>query len=321
MKNLPKVSVIIPVKKINDYILESVPKVLELDWLELEILIITDKKQRKYKWPKTKFLVSGSVGPAAKRDLAAQAAEGGILAFLDDDAYPQKDWLTKAIRHFANKKVGAVGGPAITPPDSGILPKVSGAIFESYVGGGNARNRYLSLGKAKEVDDWPTVNLLVRKDLFTKIGGFDSHYWPGEDTKLCLDIITNGFKIIYEPQAIVYHHRRADLLRHFKQIGNYGLHRGFFVKKFPQTSLRIWYFLPSLFLIYVISIPFIYPYLNIYVLPVLIYFLLVGIDCLVIIFRWKNILVGLLTAPLTFLTHLYYGLMFIVGLMSRELEQ
>ena len=249
MKNF-KVSIIIPVIAINDYIRESVPKMLELDWPDFEIIIFPDEPDDQNKWPKTRIIASGKVGPAEKRDLALKYAEGEILAFLDDDAYPKPDWLKISIKHFDNPKVAAVGGPAITPEGDGVLQKVSGAVFESYVGGAGARNRYLSIGNVKEVDDWPTVNLLVRRDVFEKVGGFDNTYWPGEDTKLCLDIIHAGYKIIYEPKAIVYHHRRGDLLKHFKQIGNYGLHRGHFAKIYPETSRKPFYFVPTLLDLY-----------------------------------------------------------------------
>jgi len=331
-----KVSIIIPVKEINDYIKESIPKILELDYSDFEILIFTNQEDTKHKWPKTKIIASGDVGPADKRDLAIKYAKGEILAFLDDDAYPEKDWLEKALVHFNNKKIAAVGGPAVTPKTNSLKQKMSATVFESYVGGAGARNRYLSAGQVQEVDDWPTVNLLVRKNIFSKLGGFDSHYWPGEDTKLCLDIINAGFKIIYEPQAVVYHHRREDLLRHFKQIGNYGLHRGFFAKIYPQTSFKLWYFVPSFFLVYLILVvmAFLLPVgsalfvfeqqnlLTILILPLVFYLLALIIDAVIIAFRWDNLLLGILTIPMIFLTHIYYGVRFIQGFFfTRKLSR
>jgi GT2 family glycosyltransferase len=316
MKNQPKVSIIIPVIAVNDYIRESIPEILKLDWPDYEIFIFPDQPDKKHKWPKTKIIASGKVGPAEKRDLAIKYAQGEIIAFLDDDAFPRADWLKKSIKLFSDKKVGAVGGPAMTPKHDDTLQKVSGAVFESYLGGGGARNRY-----------WPTVNLLFRKDVFAKIGGFDNTYWPGEDTKLCLDILSAGYKIMYTPEAVVYHHRRSDLVKHFKQIGNYALHRGFFAKIYPKTSLKLFYFMPSIFDLYLLAliiitlIPHSSSLVMIASIPIALYAVGLILDALVISFRWKNPLVGLITIPMVLFTHVWYGIRFVWGLIIPKLAR
>lgn len=327
MKKYPKVTIVIPVVAINDYILESVPKMLELDWPGFEILIYPDKPDKKHKWPKTRIIASGKVGPAEKRDLSLKDAKGEIIAFMDDDAYPKPDWLKKMIHCFhEDKKVAAVGGPAITPNHDGLLQKVSGAIFESFVGGGKARNRYLCIGDHCLTEDWPTVNLLIRKDVYKEVGGFNSAFWPGEDTKLCLDVINAGYKIKYDPEGVVYHHRRSDLLKHLKQIGNYGIHRGHFARVYPKTSRKLFYFAPTIFDLYLISllISWFFGSLTvwlIYAIPAMIYALLLVIDFIMISIRWKNPLVGLLAVPMILLTHVWYGIRFVQGLFTKKLER
>jgi GT2 family glycosyltransferase len=320
-----KFSIIIPVKRINDYLRQSILKILSLDWPDFEVIIVPDKFDKKNNWPKTRVIVSGDVGPAEKRDLASKYAEGEILAFLDDDAYPQKNWLKKAACDFDNKNMAAVGGPAITPVNSSVFQKISGAVFESYLGAGAAQNRHLSIGGIKEVDDWPTVNFLVRKNIFLKIGGFDTSFWPGEDTKFCLDLTTAGYKIIYDPKVIVYHHRKKNLSDHLKQIGNYGLHRGYFAKKYPQTSLKLWYFIPSFFTLYLISLFLLlllkYPLIMIYILPLKLYFIGLIIDGLVATLRYRNLIVGTVLIPMIFFTHIWYGIQFIRGLLLTKLTR
>jgi cellulose synthase/poly-beta-1,6-N-acetylglucosamine synthase-like glycosyltransferase len=325
MKYFPKISIIIPVKKINDYIHESMDYILDLDYPSFEILIFPDLKDKIHSWPKTKIIASGKVGPAEKRDLALKYASGKILAFLDDDAYPEPDWLKKMVPLFRNGQVAAVGGPAITPDSDGVLQKVSGAIFESYIGGGFTRNRYLPIGKKKEEVDWPTVNLLVWKEAFAEVGGFNCNYWPGEDTKLCLDFLTAGYKILYNPKGIVYHHRRSDLLKHFKQIGNYALHRGHFAKIYPKTSLKIGYFVPTLFDLYLIFLILIlfrisnFEFRILASIPLAVYALGLIIDAIIISLRWRNLFVGLITIPMIFFTHVWYGIRFVQGLIVRKL--
>jgi hypothetical protein len=60
---------------------------------------------------------------------------------------------------------------------------------------------------------------------------------------------TLGKRLVYEPSALVYHHRRGLFLPHLRQIGRYGLHRGYFARHFPSTSRRIGYMMPSLFVL------------------------------------------------------------------------
>ncbi|MCX6789497.1 MAG: glycosyltransferase [Candidatus Gribaldobacteria bacterium] len=318
-----KVSIIIPVREINDYIRESILKILAMDYADFEILIFPDIESSEV-FPKTKIIPTGKVGPSQKRNLALQYAQGEILAFLDDDAYPQSDWLAKAVGYFENLEVAAVGGPAVTPQSDSFWQKVSGAVFLSKISGGNPA-RYWPIGGVKEVDDWPSVNLLVRKIDFTDVNGFDCAFWPGEDTKLCLDLTKNlGKKIIYDPAILVYHHRRAGLKKHLRQVGGYGLHRGYFAKKYPENSRKLKYFLPSMFLIsmvmgWLLGLYFFWARL-LFVALWLVYSLALAIAFFNINQKIKNIKVSLATLPYILLTHLVYGYKFLQGLLNKKLS-
>ena len=155
------------------------------------------------------------------------------------------------------------------------------------------------------------------------IGGFDTNFWPGEDTKICLEIINKlGKKIIYDPQVLVFHHRRPLFIPHLKQVASYALHRGYFVKRYPQTSFKVSYFLPSLVLVGIIF-GFFQSIISVnfrmfYFLGSFIYF------SLIILF--SDTFSGVKKMRLApyvyigiFLTHLTYGLYFIKGLLSRKL--
>lgn len=334
---MTKFSIIIPVKQLNDYIDESMSFIRQLDYRNFEVLILPDFDEKK-RIAGAKIIPTGAVGPAEKRDLGAKVATGEILAFLDDDAYPTKNWLKIAAKDFKDPAVAAVGGPALTPKNEPFKAKLSAALFESFIGGGNGRFRYLPIGKKRPADDLPSVNLLVRKDIFQKIKGFNCQYWPGEDTKLCLDILATGKKIIYDPDLQVYHHRRASLIAHFRQVGNYALHRGFFAKKYPVTSLKLFYFLPSLFVIYLIAAgimisqhfsvsarPSLDGYGMVASLPFALYLLLLLVDDLRAAWRYGRLgclgCLGILGALplLIFATNVWYGIRFVWGLLSSKL--
>jgi len=320
-----KYSFIIPVKEINNYVRESIPKILEIPSDDFEIIIYPDEITDE-KWPKTRQIRSGHGGPAMKRDLAGRDAQGDFLIFIDDDAYPEKNILYELDKIFADESIAVVGGPAITPPTDSFSQKVSGAFFLSLLSGGFPE-RYRSSGKRRFVSDWPSVNLSVRKSVFLKIGGFQAEYWPGEDTKFCLDIVTKlreRNKILYEPTVIVWHHRRSGLWRHLKQIGGYGLHRGFFAKRFPGNSYHFKYFIPSLFFLFTL-LTFPVAYLHTYN-PItfkfihqlfltgwVVYLIALFIAFLQIYKYEKSLLVSIFSIFYTFLSHLVYGARFIQG--------
>ena len=246
-------TIIIPVKSINGYVRETVPYIQRLSGPQWELMVIPNEEEPNEWFEDGRVCVfpSGRVGPAAKRDMGGARAKGEVLVFLDDDSYPELNLLEVAIRYFSDPEVVALGGPGITPPSDTFWQRVSGAVFLSRFTGG-APERYVPVGIARQIDDWPSVNLLVRREVFLAVGGFDCKYWPGEDTKLCLKLKQTGKKLIYVPEMAVWHHRRAGLSGHLKQIGAYGLHRGYFARHYPETSFRFKYFIPTAFAVFVL---------------------------------------------------------------------
>lgn len=322
-RNRIKFSIIIPLKEFNEYLQESIPKTLNLDYPNYEIIILPNDKPVKIpnylRNKKIRIISTGKVSPAIKRDLGAKKAKGKYVAFIDDDAYPKKNWLNMAEKIFKEKKVVAIGGPAITPKNDSISQKASGLFFETLFGGGGLDYRYKPAKKSFYVSDYPTVNLIVSKKAFFDVGGFDNAFWPGEDTKFCLDLIKKGYKIWYSNKLIVYHHRRKLFLPHLKQVGNYGKHRGYFAKKFPETSLKLVYLMPSFFflgnLLFLILSFFNLVFFKIWLIYLAIYFLIIFIDVFI---RTKKIAIGFLTIITVFLSHITYGVMFIKGLVSKK---
>lgn len=318
MTTMIKYSFIIPVKEINDYIRGTIQKILSLGKDNFEIIIYPDEATDET-WGKTRQIASGSVGPARKRNLAIRDAKGEILVFVDDDAYPKADFFEILGRDFADGSIVAVGGPAMTPDESKFWQRVSGAIFLSHLSGGFPE-RYRPMGGKKFVVDWPTVNLSIRKKIFEELGGFRCVYWPGEDTKLCFDLFTKkNIKVLYDPELVVYHHRREGIVKHVKQISAYGLHRGFFAKKFSATSLNWRYFMPSLFVLFIviggIASFFSAFFLKLYIFGWILYFLALLKAFWDIYSHEKNILVTLAASYYIFLTHIFYGLRFLQGLV------
>ena len=243
-----RVSFIIPVKELNDYVLETVTRLCRLDGDSWEAFVVTnDKESAPWDDARVSIIASGKVGPADKRDLASTFATGEILVFLDDDSYPENDFLSTLRRCFAEGH-DVVGGPAITPTGDSFWQQVSGAVYLSRWTGG-APERYAPMGGGRYVLDWPSVNLAIRRETFMDVGGFDCPFWPGEDTFFCDRLSSRDIRIWYCPTLVVLHHRRGSLLQHLYQVGNYGLHRGYFARVFGRSSRRLTYFAPLVLLV------------------------------------------------------------------------
>lgn len=317
----PSASIIVPAKELNDNLKECISHCLNLDYPDYEILVLPDEAFSLETSERVKIIPTGRIGPSEKRDMAIVRSKGEILAFLDDDAFPRRDWLKNAIRDFEDLEVAAVGGPAVTPENNSIRQKASGLVYSSYLASGGNVYRYIPK-KRREVDDYPSCNFIVRKSAMRELGGFKSKFWPGEDTAICLRITKAlNKKIIYDPEVLVYHHRRNLFIPHLKQVRNYALHRGYFAKRFPETSLRLSYFLPSLFVIGLVVgaiFALAFPLLRVT------YFSIVGLYLFLTFLsglRHKNLRLVWLIFSGIILTHLCYGVWFIKGLFSRRLEE
>lgn len=315
-------SIIIALRKINEYATECVANILKQSHKYFEVIIITDEEEElspSIEDSRIKIISSGPLGPGEKRNIGAKAAKGEILAFIDDDAYPEKDWLENASRIFNEIDIYALGGPGVTPPNVSFLEKMTGYLLESWMTGAGTiyRNK---IAENREVEDYPTFNLFVKKSVFDSVGGFPINYWPGEDTKLCLDMIQNQQKkFLYSGSLVVYHHRRPLFSPFLKQISRYGRHRGLFAKIFPKTSRLPVFFIPSLFvlgLFFGLLVSLYVPSLfNLYAGALIVYLILILREGF-LVFRTEKDTRTLLYVPIgIFLTHITYGTNFLIGLI------
>jgi glycosyltransferase involved in cell wall biosynthesis len=317
-------SVVIAVRHITDFLRESIPHLQVIDYPDYEVIIITDVPEVYDFGGDARFVLLDSGGdgnPSLKRNIGAAHATGDILVFMDDDAYPTTDWLKKAAEIFADPNIYALGGPAMTPPGVSEAEKCSGYVLQSYLASGNTAYRHIPLNR-RLIDDYPTVNLFVRKEAFDKVGGFGLEFWPGEDTKLCLDLVNLfGRKFLYDPVPVVYHHRRTLFEPHLKQISRYGKHRGQYARIFPQSSRIPAYFVPSLFVLGLVLGPITKIWSDelfwVYLAVLGLYLTIVGFEAAKFAIRDKSASVFCYVFFGIILTHLVYGINFINGFLVR----
>lgn len=318
MPSPPLVSIVIAYPAPSTYLDEALAGIAHQTYDHYEVILLPNDASGRT-WPAgIREIPTGPIRPAEKRNIGVEHSKGTIIAFLDDDAAPLEDWLKQAVLNFTVENVAAVGGPASTPPNDPYLAELSGEVYANRLVSGPYRYRY-EMGLFQDVEDYPSCNLLVRNDVMKKLGGFRTDFWPGEDTYLCLDIIKKlGMRIVYDPRVAVYHHRRKLFLPHLRQIGRYAMHRGYFAKKFPETSRKISYMIPSFFAVGVIAGAVLTPFFPILALPYFAALSIYAVISLASAFRlnpvsWLLIWLGVVV------THMVYGCRFIVGVLADRL--
>jgi GT2 family glycosyltransferase len=165
-------------------------------------------------------------GLSSARNTGLEAATGEIVAYIDDDAYPDPAWLTHLATSFMRSNHAGVGGPNITPPDDGPT-----AVCVANSPG----NPTHVLFTDEEAEHLPGCNMAFRKSALEAIGGFDTRFRiAGDDVDLCWRIRENGGTLGFSPAAMVWHHRRGSVRTYLKQQMNYGRAEGMLERKWPD---------------------------------------------------------------------------------------
>lgn len=303
----PLVSVVIACPNRSWMLDECLAALAKQTYRNFEVIVLPDEELKcEVEERSVRFIATGKVRPAEKRNLGIKEAKGEIVAFIDDDAYPDAHWLEYAVKYFGEPSIGAVGGPGVTPPGDKLLAKIGGRVYDNILVSGNFRYRYKAGGVRMDVEDYPSCNLFVRKDLMEKFGGYRTDFWPGEDTLLCKDILDNWKRIVYDPWVVVYHHRRPVFAPHLRQLGRYAFHRGYFCKRYPSNSFRLSYFVPTAFVCGFLLLPWLWPLYAFYGAVVL------ATSFSIKPANWLLTVVGVIAS------HFWYGIRFAQGILSKK---
>ena len=323
----PLVSIIIPCKKIDEYVLQCINRCRRMNYKNLEIIILPDEyneeDNRKLAGIEGVTIVpTGPITPGAKRNIGIKLSKGEICAFIDSDAYPHENWIKNALKYLKDEKVAAIGGPGLTPPEDSPMQKASGYVYAAAAFPSSLIGRYRT-HKPKESDDIHSCNFIAKKSVLQAVGGWNEKYWPGEDTLLCLAIAKAGYKMLEAPDVIVYHHRKPLFRKHLRQVIRFALHRGHFARKYGGNSRKPQYLAPStivatLFGGAIASLLLGGLTTKLYLLALAVYLTAALIASIAVTKERKLI-------PLVWigviLTHLVYGIHFIVGFLKQDLKR
>jgi cellulose synthase/poly-beta-1,6-N-acetylglucosamine synthase-like glycosyltransferase len=312
------VSIIIPCIRIDDYTRQCIDHCKQLDYGNYEIILLPDVESDKVDG--VKVIPTGPVSPGAKRNIGVANSFGEICAFIDSDAYPKNDWLKNAVRYFGVSEVAAVGGPGLTPDEDSLMQKAGGFVLSSFMVG-HLSKRYRSK-QSSDSDDIHSCNFIARKSVLKEISGWNEEYWPGEDTLICRGIKKIGKRMVEAPDVVVYHHRRPLFLKHLEQVSSYGLHRGFFAKRFKENSLRPLYFAPSLLVVALLSGSLLSLVNGLVFIAFLLFLTVFLFLCMVAsIVEVRSLMLVPVVGLGIVLTHLAYGVSFIIGFVKSDLQR
>ena len=167
-----------------------------------------------------RYLRQENKGPGAARNLGMSEAAGEYFLFIDSDCTLPEDYLNKIDESVKESDLDAFGGPDTYREDFPPLLKAINYSMTSFIGTGGPRGSKKSVTKF-----YPrSFNMGIHRKVYEEIGGMGK-LRHGQDMDFSARIYRAGFKVGLIPDAVVFHKRRTNLKRFFKQIFNWGVAR------------------------------------------------------------------------------------------------
>ena len=327
-----KYSIIVPVYNRPDEVDELLQSLCEQTVKDFEVIIVEDGSINPCKDVCSKYAgilslhyyAKENSGPGQSRNYGAERANGKYVIILDSDVVLPSGYLQAIEEELAQQPCEAFGGPDAAHPDFTPVQKAISYSMTSFFTTGGIRG-----GKAKLDKFYPrSYNMGIRHDVYLELGGFSKMRF-GEDIDFSYRIVEAGYKPRLFPDAWVWHKRRTDFRKFFRQVYNSGIARINLEKRHPGT-MKLVHLLPTVFTVGVIALILISAVgraLMHYVdhdqfywmcfapwIPILFYSLLICFDSSI---KNKSLKVGILSIPAAFVQLMGYGLGFIESWWKR----
>ena len=329
-----KYSIIVPVFNRPDEVDELLESLCQQEVKDFEVIIVEDGSSIPCKDVCDKYAgildlhyyFKENSGPGQSRNYGAERANGDWLIVLDSDVVLPPNYLAATnsqlstlrsaqrdafLRKNSQLDISAFGGPDASHPSFTPVQKAISYSMTSFFTTGGIRG-----GKGKKLDKFfpRSYNMGIRREVYQELGGFSKMRF-GEDIDFSYRIVEAGYKTALIPEAWVWHKRRTDFRKFFRQVSNSGRARINLEKRHPGT-MKLVHLLPTVFTLGVIGLLlcttillFLAPCLSLLALsPIILYSLIICIDSSIIN---KSLWVGLLSIPAAFVQLMGYGLGFI----------
>lgn len=327
-------SFIVPVFNRPDEVGELLESLCSQTVKDFEVIIVEDGSQKTCKDVCDKYAgildlhyyYKENSGPGQSRNYGAERAKGEWLIVLDSDVVLPTDYLTH-VDDSLRPELSAWGGPDAAHDSFTDTQKAISYSMTSFFTTGGIRG-----GKKKLDKFFPrSFNMGIRRDVYLQLGGFSKMRF-GEDIDFSYRIVEAGYQTALLPDAWVWHKRRTDFRKFFRQVYNSGIARINLSKRHPGT-LKLVHLLPTVFTVGVILLVLIGAFGRIMMVygnpddfrlwywvvvaalaPILFYSLVIFIDSTV---KNRSLMVGLLSLPAAFVQLMGYGLGFIESWWKR----
>jgi glycosyltransferase involved in cell wall biosynthesis len=175
-----------------------------------------------------KYIYQQNSGPAVARNNGVRQAEGEIILFTDADCEPQSNWIEELVKPLRDPQVVGVKGIYKTRQKE-LIARLVQIEYE---------HKYERMKKFKYIDFIDTYSAAYRKDIFTKYGGFDERYPKAsvEDQELSFRLSRDGNKMVFNPEAVVYHRHSACLMDYLMKKYKIAYWKAFLLKRHPGKA-------------------------------------------------------------------------------------
>ncbi len=301
-------SFIIPVYNRPDEIDELLQSlVLQTYKFDFEVVVVEDGSAIHCKDVVNKYLNQLNVsyyfkknsGPGDSRNYGMGVAKGDYFIILDSDCIIPENYLTEVDAFLKQNYVDCFGGPDAAHDSFSNVQKAINQTMTSVLTTGGIRGASEKLGKFQP----RSFNMGLSKIAFEASGGFGKIH-PGEDPDLSIRLWKMNYKTALVPNAYVFHKRRIDWEKFYKQVNKFGKARPILNQRYPEYS-KITYWFPTFFIMgFLISILLLFVKIQLFFYCYLLYFMAVFIESLI---KTKRLKIGFLTLIATFFQFFGYG--------------
>lgn len=309
-------SVIIPVYNRPDEVNELLVSLTKQHFTNFEVLVVEDgstvpceeivNKFREIL--DIKYFFKPNSGPGQTRNFGAERSKGDYLIILDSDCIIPEGYFDAVEAELKKEHADAFGGPDRADASFTDMQKAINYAMTSFFTTGGIRG-----GKKKLDKFYPrSFNMGVKRDVYMSLEGFSKMRF-GEDIDFSIRIFKNNYKCRLFPDAWVYHKRRTDLKKFFKQVHNSGIARINLFKKYPE-SLKLVHLLPAAFTLGLLFLLAVSCFSLWGLIPIIFYALIILLDSS---FQNKSIKIGAISIIASFIQLTGYGSGFIRAWWKR----
>lgn len=299
-------SVIIPVYNRPDEVDELLASLTAQSFKNFEVVVVEDGSSIPCKEVVDRYREKLDVhyyskpnsGPGQTRNYGAERSSGEYLIILDSDCILPEGYLAAVEKELLSAPADAFGGPDRAHESFTDIQKAINYSMTSFFTTGGIRG-----GKKKMDKFYPrSFNMGVRREVYLALSGFSKMRF-GEDIDFSIRIFKEGYSCRLFPDAWVYHKRRTDLRKFFKQVHNSGIARINLYKKYPE-SLKVVHLLPAMFTLGVAVLLAGAPFCAYSLTPIALYALLVCIDSSI---QNRSVRIGFYSVAAAFIQLIGYG--------------